>query len=196
MNGILWFFVVLVGGVILYAILIYNNLQTIKTRIRASIQEIGNQLKRQADLIPNLAESTQEYLKHEKGIFKQLTDARKTVAAALESGSAQKMIDAQEVLSKALGSLNVIVESNPEIKASEVITKLMNELRDTADKVMYARRTLIDLTADFNRLLVTFPSNMIASGFGFKPEKGIAVAETGEHLEVKSEELKTPKVEL
>lgn len=196
MSGIVLLIVALIAGLALYVISIHNNLQTIKTRIKASIQEIGNQLKRQADLIPNLSESAKTYLKHEREIFKQLTDARKTVADALRSGEAQKMVDAQEVLSKALGSLNVIVESNPEIKASEVIAKLMNELRDTADKVMYARRTLIDLTADFNRLLVTFPSNVIAGVFGFKPEKGIKVAEVGEHLEVSEKETKTPRVDL
>lgn len=183
-------------AVVGYVISVYNNLQTIKTRIKASIQEIGNQLKRQADLIPNLTESAKGYLKHEKTIFKQLTDARKTVAAAIKSGSTQKMIDAQEVLNKVLGALNVIVESNPEIKASEIIGKLMNELRDTADKVMYSRRTLIDLTADFNRILAVFPSKIIASAFNFKPEKGIQVAEMGEHLEVSEAETKTPKVNL
>lgn len=179
-----------------YIIGIYNKLQTIKTRLKASIQEIGNQLKRQAELIPNLVQSAKGYLKHEKGIFNQLAEARKTVAAAVESGSAEKMIAAQDLIQKALGSLKVVVESNPEIKASGIVTKLMDELRDTADKVMYARRTLIDLTADFNRILVTFPSNFIAKLFGFKPEEGLKTAPEGAHLEVSPEETKAPKVEL
>ena len=67
---------------VVYAISQYNFFQTARTRIKASIQEIGNQLKRQASLIPNLAESVKGYLKHEKGIFKDLTDARKAVEAA------------------------------------------------------------------------------------------------------------------
>jgi len=187
---------VLVGVIIGYVISVYNQLGTIKTRISASIQEIGNQLKRQADLIPNLAESTRGYLKHEKEIFKQLTDARKTIVTALKSGNTQKMVDAQEVLTRTLGTLNVIVESNPQIKASQIISQLMGELRDTADKVMYARRTLIDLTADFNRILVVFHSKVVAKLFGFKPEEGIKVAEMGEHLEVSEKETKTPKIKL
>lgn len=182
--------VVIVG----YAIATYNKLQTIRTRIRASLQEIGNQLKRQASLIPNLVSSAKGYLKHEKGIFDKLTDARKTVEAAVKSGSAGKMVAAQEIIQKALSSLRIIVESNPEIKASEVINKLMDELRDTADKVMYARRTLIDLTADFNRIIITIPSNFIAKIFGFKPEKGLKVAKDDGHLKVSSEETKSPKV--
>jgi len=184
--------VVLIG----YIVATYNKLQTIRTRIKASIQEIGNQLKRQADLIPNLVNSAKGYLKHERGIFEKLTDARKTVKAAVKSGSTERMVAAQEIIQKALSSLRIIVESNPEIKASDLVNKLMDELRDTADKVMYARRTLIDLTADFNRIIVTIPSNLVAKAFGFKPEKGLKIAEEGKHLEVSSEETKSPKVDL
>lgn len=189
-------FIIAAVAIIGYVISVYNNLQTIKTRIKASIQEIGNQLKRQADLIPNLAESAKSYLKHEKTIFKQLTEARKTVEAAIKSGNAQKMVDAQDILGKVLGKINVIVESNPQIKASDVINKLMSELRDTADKIMYSRRTLIDLAADFNRILAVFPSKIVGSIFGFKPEKGLKTAEAGGHLEVSEKETKTPKVKL
>jgi len=192
MFPIIAILVVIVG----YAIVIYNNLQTIKTRIKASIQEIGNQLKRQTELIPNLVESVKGYIKHEKGIFTQLTDARKTITEAVKSGSTEKMVAAQELIQKALSSLKIIVESNPEIQASGIVNKLMDELRDTADKVMYARRTLIDLAADYNRILVTIPSNFVAKIFGFKPEKGLGAATEGAHLEVSSEETKAPKVKL
>jgi len=188
--------VIVLVVLVIYVVGVYNGLQTIRTRIRASIQEIGNQLKRQAELIPNLVESAKSYLKHEKDIFAKLTEARKTIEAAVKSGATQKMIDAQETVQRVLGSLRVVVESNPQLQAAGVVSDLMNELRDTADKVMYARRTLIDLTADFNRILVTIPSSFIAKMFGFKPEEGLKVAETGEHLEVSKEEMKTPKVKL
>jgi len=72
----------------------------------------------------------------------------------------------------------------------------MDELRDTADKVMYARRTLIDLSADFNQKLVTFPSNIIAKMFGFKPEKGLEVPTEGSYLKVSEKETKTPEVKI
>ena len=193
---ILWIILAVVVLTVFYIISVFNALQTIRTRIKASIQEIGNQLKRQADLIPNLVEATKGYLKHEEKIFDKLTEARKSITRALRSGSPKKMVEAQEMLNKAVKSFQVIVESTPQIRASEVVGKLMAELRDTADKVMYARRTLIDLVADFNRKLVTFPSNLIASLLGFKPEEGLKMPETKAHLEVKEEELKTPKVEL
>ncbi|MFA6512501.1 MAG: LemA family protein, partial [Patescibacteria group bacterium] len=87
-------------------------------------------------------------------------------------------------------------ESNPEIKGADVITKLMDELRDTSDKVMYARRTLIDLTADYNVKIATFPSNTVAGIFGFQPEKGLSTPDTGSHIEVSQSETTTPKVKL
>lgn len=186
--------ILVIAGV--YVVATYNQLQTLKTRIKAAIQEIGNQLKRQSNLIPNLSESAKGYLEHEKEIFDKLAEARKAVNSAVESGETQAMLDAQDKVQNALGSLKVIVESNPEIKGTEVVSKLMGELRDTADKVMYSRRTLIDLVADYNKMLLTIPSNIVGSIFGFKPEKGLQIAESGEHLEVSKEETKSPKVDL
>ena len=179
-----------------YVIATYNKLQTLKTRIAASIQEIGNQLKRQAQLIPNLVNSAKGYLEHEKGIFDKLSEARKAIETAVKSNSAQKMVEAQELVQKGLSGLRVIVESNPQIQASGVVTKLMDELGDTANKVMYARRTLIDLTADFNRILITVPSSFVGKVFSIKPEKGLQMPAEGEHLRASKEETKAPKVEL
>jgi LemA protein len=175
---------------------VYNFLQTTKTRISASIQEIGNQLKRQASLIPNLESSVKGYLKQEKGIFKLLADARKSVTAAADSGNMDQITKASQSLQALLPKLQIAVEDNPEIKSDQVVTQLMNELRDTADKLMYARRTVIDLTADFNVKLVTFPSNLVAGLFGFKPEQGIATPRTGAHTSVSDSETHDVKVNL
>lgn len=175
---------------------LYNWLVTTKTRIKASIQEIGNQLKRQADLIPNLTASVKGYLKHEEKIFKELTEARKAVMKVVGSASAQKLIDAGARLQNALAPIRAVFESTPQLQAAGQTVKLMDELRDTADKVMYSRRTLIDLTADFNVKLVTFPSNLVARIFGFVQEPGLKTPAEGEFLEVKKEETKSPKVEL
>jgi LemA protein len=182
--------------IIIYVFLTYNKFVTTKTRIKASIQEVGNQLKRQVDLIPNLVSSVKGYMKHEQKIFKDLTDARKMVAGAVESGDAQKMIDVSARLERALGPIRAVFESTPQLQAAGPTSKLMDELRDTADKIMYSRRTLIDLSADYNIMVVTIPSNFVASIFGFKEEPGLKIPETGEALEVKTEETLTPKVEL
>src|SRR5260221_2491191 len=124
---------------------VYNFFATAKVRVNAAVQEIGNQLKRQADLIPNLVESVKGYLKHEKEVYKMLSDARKAVASAAGSGDVPTMADAGAKLSAVLPRLSIAVESNPELKGSEVVTNLVHDLRDTADKIMYSRRLLIDL---------------------------------------------------
>ena len=184
MNITLIILAVLVA-IVLWIISLYNFFVTSKARIKASIQEIGNQLKRQSDLIPNLEASVKGYLKHEKGILEMLSEARKLIS---------KGKDASKQISEALSGLNVVVESNPELKADNVVSNLMNELRDTSDKVMYARRLMIDLTADYNVKRVTFPSNVVANMFKFDELKGLETPETGAHLSVSQEETKSPKV--
>lgn len=187
---------IILGILILWVISTYNFFVSSKARIKAAVQEIGNQLKRQADLIPNLENSAKGYLKHERGVYEKLTDARKSIASAIKSGDAQKMSDAGEKLASLIPNIQVVVESNPELKASEVVSKLMDELRDTSDKIMFSRRLVIDLTADFNVKRVSVPSNIVASIFGFKEQPGLITPEAGEHVEVGKEEMKTPKVNL
>ncbi|MBI4035122.1 MAG: LemA family protein [Candidatus Chisholmbacteria bacterium] len=183
-------------GLVLYLVSVYNQFQTLKTRIKASIQEIGNQLKRQTDLIPNLEASVKGYLKHETTIFDKLTEARKQVSAAIKSGVTQKLVEAASAVSSFLPALRIVIEDNPQLKAAATVTQLMDELRDTADKVMYSRRTLIDLTADFNQMTVTFPTNLVARLFNFTQQPGLTTPETGDHLTVKHEEMSTPRVSL
>ena len=182
--------------VALWVIATYNFFVSSKARIKASVQEIGNQLKRQTELIPNLVESTKGYLKHEKGIFADLTSARRAIASAVESGDVQKMANAGAKLASVLPAFKIAVEDNPELKASEVVTRMMDELRDTSDKVMYARRLVIDLTADYNVKRVSFPSSLVAGLFKFAELPGLITAQEGEHLKVSEAEMKSPKVKL
>lgn len=181
---------------VFWVISIYNFFVSSKARIKAAVQEIGNQLKRQVDLIPNLESSAKGYLEHERGVYKDLTDARKAIASAIKSGNVQEMADAGAKLASILPNIQIVVESNPELKASEVVTKLMDELRDTSDKVMFARRLVIDLTADYNVKRVSFPSNLVANLFKFEEQPGIITPQEGEHVEVTSGDLKSPKIKL
>jgi len=192
----IWLILLILGAIVaVYIWSLYNQFVTIKTRIRASIQEIGNQLKRQAELIPNLVASVKGYIKHEKAIFTELTEARKAVIKAIDGENTQKLIDTGGRLQAALAPIRAVFESTPQLQAAGPTGKLMDELRDTVDKVMYSRRTLIDLTADYNVKVVTFPSNLVAKIFGFRQEHGLRTPEEGEHLEVGKEETKAPKVE-
>ena len=174
----------------------YNKFKTFQVRIKASLQEIGNQLKRQADLIPNLVDSAKGFMKHEKSIFDELTSARKSVENAVSKNDPKLIDQAQASVNKVLGSLKVIVESNPQIASSGLVNNLMDELRDTADKIMYARRTLIDLTADYNSGIVTIPGIWVAQLFGFKEEKGLSMPENSTATQITSEDLKNPQVKL
>ena len=182
--------IVLLGAVVLlvlWIISVYNFFVSSKARIKAAIQEIGNQLKRQADLIPNLESSVKGYLTHEKGILQMLSEARKLVSAGK---------DASKQISEVLPKLQIVVESNPQLKADNVVAKLMDELRDTSDKVMYSRRLMIDLTADYNVKRVSVPSNIVANLFKFDELKGLETPTEGAHMTVSSDEMKSPKVNL
>ncbi len=179
-----------------YIISVYNWFQTNLTRISASVQEIGNQLKRQANLIPNLETSAKAYLKHEKDIYKSLTDARKAIETAAGSRNMADVDKAADKVSALLPKLTVLVESNPELKGEKVVSRLMDELRDTADKLTYARRVLIDLSADFNARLITFPSKLVAGMFGFKAQAGLTTPTKGTHLAVSEKETKDQKISL
>jgi len=188
---------IIIGILIVLALFIvssYNWFQTTKTRITAAIQDIGNQLKRQSNLIPNLENSAKSYLKHEKGIYEEIISARKAVEKASGGKDLAKIEAASDAISNLVPKLQVLVESNPELKGAEVITKLMDELRDTSDKLMYARRVVIDLSAEYNIKIVTLPSNIIAGIFGFKEQKGFATPTEGEHLNLGKEEMSDPKI--
>jgi LemA protein len=188
--------IVVIIGLVLWGVGIYNFFVSSKARVKAAIQEIGNQLKRQSDLIPNLEASAKGYLKHEKDIYKSLTDARRAVASAVGSGDIQKMSDAGSKMAALLPRLSIAIEDNPELKASQVVTKLMDELRDTSDKIMYARRLVIDLTADYNVKRVTVPSSFVANMFGFTELPGLVTPESAEHVSVSDSEMKLPKIDL
>lgn len=182
-----YIFLAIVLILVFWVISTYNFFVTTATRVTASIQEIGNQLKRQSELIPNLEASVKGYLAHEKGILEMLADARKMISAGK---------DASQKISETLSKLQVVVESNPQLKGADVVTNLMDELRDTSDKVMYARRLMIDLSADYNVKLVSFPGSLIAGMFHFEKLTGLTTPDSGEFTKVTEEETKTPKVNL
>lgn len=187
--------VVVIGGAF-YIVSVYNGLQTLLTQIEAATQEIGNQLKRQASLIPNLEKSAKAVLKQEKSIFEMLTEARKSVNTAVETGSASAIDKAEKQIQAILPKLQVVMEDNPEMKSNETIQQFMAELRDTADKLTYSRRAVIDLSQQYNQRLVVFPSNFVAMMFRFEKQAGLAMPKSGDHLSVSDAEIKDPEVNL
>lgn len=192
----IYVFIFIIFAILLYVLATYNKLASTKVRITASIQEIGNQLKRQSELIPNLAEIFKGAKKQEKEIFELLTEARKVVMEAIKSSDSKAIESSQEMVQKALGQIRVLAESNPQIQSISTLPAITENLRDTADKIMYARRIMIDLSADYNIMLATFPSKIVASLFGFKKAEGLKTPTSGEFLEVSPDESKPVKIDL
>ena len=122
------------------------------------------------------------------------TGLRFPLPSAAQSIRAAKLLKAAGEVEQAIGSIQVLVESNPELKTAEVVVEAQNNLRDTQDKVMYAKRTLIDLVQSFNAKVLGFPSNLVAKVFGFKTQKGLDLANTKEAISVSQEEMVNPKI--
>lgn len=150
---------------VLFAVGIYNSLVVLKARIQEALSGIDVQLKRRADLIPNLVETVKGYAKHEKEVFENVTKAR---SALLSAQGPKEMAAADNMLTGALKSLFAVAEAYPELKASTNFEQLQRELGDTEDKVAYSRQFYNSNVLEYNSKVQTVPSNIVASMFGFK----------------------------
>jgi len=143
---------------------LYNGLVTMKTQIEEAWSQIDVQLKRRADLIPNLVETVKGYAKHEKTVFTEVTKAR---SALMKAKSLDKKAEASDMLTGALGKLFAVAESYPQLKANETFMQLQKELSDTEDKVAYSRQYYNSTVMDFNVKIKLFPNSLIAGQLGF-----------------------------
>lgn len=153
-----------VGVVLLYIWSLYNGLVGMKTAIEEAWSQIDVQLKRRADLIPNLVESVKGYAKHEKGVFTEVTKAR---SALMGAKSLESKAEASDMLTGALGKLFAIAENYPQLKANENFVHLQKELSDTEDKVAYSRQYYNSTVMDYNVKIKVLPNNLIAGPMGF-----------------------------
>lgn len=150
--------------IILYVIAIFNGLIRLKNRVKEAWADIDVQLKRRYDLIPNLIDAVKGYMSHEASVFEKVTEAR---AKAINTTGAADKAQAENMLSGALKTLFAVSENYPQLRASENFLKLQEELSDTENKIQAARRFYNNNAMDFNTRQETFPSNLIASIFGF-----------------------------
>lgn len=153
----------------------YNRFTVLTNRIENSLGQIDVQLKRRADLIPNLVESVKGFAKHEKEAIKAVTDARKALVGA--KGIVDK-VKADRTLESALGRLFAIAEGYPDLKANTNFLELQRELTSTEDKVAYARQFYNDSILSYNNKCKTFPGNMFAGLYGFKVKEYLKIAES------------------
>ena len=162
--GLIIFLVVLVL-LVLYFVSTYNTLVKLRNRMKDQWAQIDVQLKRRADLIPNLVETVKGYAKHEEGTFKEVVEARNK---AVNAGTVNEKIEANNELTGALTKLFALTEAYPELKANENFMSLQNDLKETEDKITYARQFYNDSAMTYNNVLQMFPSNIFAGIFGFK----------------------------
>lgn len=153
---------------ILWAIYAYNNLVSLVNQAKEAWADIQVQLKRRYDLIPNLVETVKGYAVHEASAFENVTKARATAMGASSSTPAtQARVENQ--LSGALKTLFAVSEAYPDLKANQNFLQLQKELADTEDKIQASRRFYNTTVMTLNTAEQSFPSNIIASTFSFKP---------------------------
>lgn len=150
---------------VLWVVVNYNGLVTLKNRAKEAWSDIDVQLKRRYDLIPNLVETVKGYATHERELFEKVTEAR---SRAMGAQGVQAKADAENMLSNTLKSLFAISENYPDLKASTNFLELQRELTDAEDKIQAARRFYNTNVRDLNIKIESFPANLIANSFGFK----------------------------
>lgn len=176
----------IVGAIILiglFFLFLYNSLVTKKLRVDEAWSQIDVQLRRRADLIPNLVETVKGYAKHEKGVFEEVTKAR---SALMGAQSPQQKSEANNMLAGALKSLFAVAEAYPQLRATENFKHLQEEVSDTEDKVAYSRQFYNNTVMDYNTSLQVFPNVIIAPVFGFKTREFFG--------DISADEKKAPKV--
>lgn len=165
--------IVVVAVLVLLAISAYNGLVKYKNWVQEAFSQIDVQLQRRHDLIPNLVETVKGYAKHEKETLTQVIEKRNQ----LVSGSPQQRIEADNQIEGALRSIFALAESYPDLKANQNFLSLQEELTTTENKVAYSRQLYNKTVKDYNIKRESFPSNIIASLFGFKREEMLTIPE-------------------
>ena len=152
---------------ILSIIGMYNNLVSLKMRVKNAWAQIDTQLKRRFDLIPNLVETVKGYAAHEQGTLEKVIAARNSYATA---STIEDKAAANNELSKTLKSIFALSESYPDLKANTNFMALQTELTGTEDKIAYSRQFYNDTVQMYNTAIMKFPANIIAGMFGYKEE--------------------------
>ena len=149
----------------------YNRIQTLDEQAASAQSQIGVQLQRRSDLIGNLVNTVKGYAQHEEAVFTQVAQARSGIAAAVQSGDAEQMANANAQMSNALRGLMVQVEAYPQLKANEGFIKLQDQLEGTENRIAVARNDYNQAVNQYNALIRTFPTVITAKVTGAQPRK-------------------------
>lgn len=167
---------VLIVGIVLYSIGIYNQLVSLKNRFVNAFSQIDVQLQRRYDLIPNLVETAKTYMKYEQQTLTMIIEARnqaKSAEAALaakpdDNAAMQKLISTESTLTGSMGKFFALVENYPDLKANQSMQQLMEELSSTENKVAFARQAFNDAVMVYNTYRSQFPNVIFANMFNYQ----------------------------
>lgn len=165
----------LLVGLVLWAVGLYNGLVARRQRVNQSFADIDVQLKQRHDLIPNLVETVKGYAAHEKGTLEAVIQARNSALAAPQGTPQQAQAEA--ALGGALGRLIALSEAYPDLKANTNFQQLQTELSDIENKLAAARRFFNNSVGEYNAAIESFPAVLLARQFGFQPHAFFDVGE-------------------
>lgn len=177
-----WIILAIVLLLVIFVISNYNSLVKLRNNVKDQWAQIEVLLKRRADLIPNLVETVKGYTKHEKDTLEAVINARNRMVSAT---TPEEEMKASGELTGALNRLFALTESYPDLKANTNFVDLQANLKDTEDKISYARQFYNDSVLKYKNKLEMFPSNLVAMIFGFKSEA---------FFEASEEDRKNPQV--
>lgn len=180
---ILIVFIVVIALILLYLVNTYNTLVNLRNKVKDQWSQVDVLLKRRADLIPNVVETVKGYAGHEKETLEAVVNARNK---AVNATNQHDEIAANGELTQALGRLFALSEAYPDLKANTNFMDLQTNLKETEDKISFARQFYNDTVLTYQNKLEMFPSNIVASLFGFK---------AAEFFEATDAEKETPKVQ-
>ena len=169
-----WILITVIVVILLIFFLYYNRFVVLMNRIENSLSQINVQLKRRADLIPNLIKTVKGFAKHETAAIKAVTDARK---ALLSAGDIEGKIKADAGLEKALKTIFAIAEGYPDLKANTNFLELQRELSTTEDRIAYSRQFYNDSILAYNNMVQKLPGNFFARLYGRKEKEYLKIAE-------------------
>jgi LemA protein len=174
---IIWVLLIILVVLFFIWIGLYNSLVRLRKRCDNGWAQIDVQLKRRYDLIPNLVETAKGYLKHEREVLENVTKARQQ---AIDASGVKDQAKAENMLTSTLRSLFAVAESYPDLKASQNMLALHEELTSTENKISFARQHYNDCVMTYNTTTETVPSNIVASMFGFKPREFFELEDMGQ----------------
>ena len=181
----------IVLGSVFYVVSIYNSLVALKNRHQNAFSQIEVQLKRRYDLIPNLVETAKGYMAHEKDTLEAVISARNEASALLKGASAaltgdaiEQLAGAENVLQGALSRMNVVMEAYPDLKASENMMQLSEELTSTENRVSFARQAFNDAVTEYNTYRQSFPPVFFAGLFGHPKDARLLEFDDSEQIQV------------